>query len=81
MFDLVVKNGKLVIPRGGIIEGSIGVKDGKVAAILAPAEKVNAQKEIDVAGKYVLPGGIDPHSHPGYPGGSFTEALETETAS
>lgn len=81
MFDLIVKNGKLVIPNSGIIEGTIGVKDGKVNAILAPSEKVSAQKEIDAAGKYILPGGIDPHSHPGYPGGSFTEAMETESAS
>jgi dihydropyrimidinase len=78
--DLVIKNGKLVIPQCGITEGSIGVKEGRVAAILAPSEEVSAKKEIDVGGKYVLPGVIDPHSHPGYPKGTFDEAFDTETA-
>jgi len=80
-FDLLIKNGKLVIPRCGIIQGSIGVKDEKVAAILSPSEEASAKKEIDVGGKYVLPGIIDPHSHPGYPGGAFDEAFDTESAS
>ncbi|GAI88161.1 unnamed protein product, partial [marine sediment metagenome] len=83
-FDLLIKNGKLVIPQCGIIEGNIGVRGEKVAAILSPSEEVSAKKEVDISGKYVLPGIIDPHSHPGYPGtpyGSFYEAFGTETTS
>jgi len=83
-FDLLIKNGKLVIPQRGIIEGNIGIRGEKVAAILSPSEEVSAKKELDISGKYVLPGIIDPHSHPGYPGapyGSFYEAFGTETTS
>ena len=36
-FDLLIKNGKLVIPQCGIIEGNIGVRGEKVAAILSPS--------------------------------------------
>ena len=80
-FDLLIKNGRLVIPQCGIMQGSIGVRGEKVAAILSPSEEVSAKKEIDVGGKYVLPGIIDPHSHPGYPSGTFDEAFDTESAS
>ncbi len=83
-FDLLIKNGKLVIPQRGIIEGNIGIRGEKVVAILSPSEEVSAKKEVDISGKYVLPGIIDPHSHPGYPGapyGSFYEAFGTETTS
>ena len=34
-FDLILKNGALVFPGEGVRSGSIAVKDGKIAAILA----------------------------------------------
>lgn len=78
--DLVIRNGKLVIPHHGIVEGSIGVRGGKVAAILHPSEEVSANKEIDASGKYILPGVIDPHTHPGMPrGANYREWMGAET--
>jgi dihydropyrimidinase len=78
--DLIIKNGKLVIPKYGVIEGNLAVKDGKVIAILDYSSPISAQREIDAKGKFILPGVIDPHLHYGYGGIEFTEAFTTETA-
>lgn len=64
-FDLVVKNGKIVTPNE-IIEADLAVRDGKVAAIYMGELEVEAERIVDVSGKYVLPGGVDPHVHGGH---------------
>jgi len=79
--DTLITNGQVVIPNVGIVEGNLGIRGGKIAAILSKDQVLPADKEIDVEGKYVLPGIIDPHSHPGYPGGSFFQDFGTETTS
>lgn len=79
--DLIIKNGKLVIPRCGITEASIAIKQGKVVGILDSSERIKGKNEINAKGKLVLPGVIDPHLHYGYGGGDFAEAFTTETAS
>jgi dihydropyrimidinase len=59
-FDLVVRNGR-VATANEILEADVGARDGVIAAIgkgLAPAKR-----EIDAAGRWVLPGGIDSHCH------------------
>jgi dihydropyrimidinase len=62
--DLIIKGGK-VVTGAGIQSMSIGIKDGKIAA-LAPAETLTeAQQTIDADGKYVLPGLVDPENHLG----------------
>ena len=58
-FDLVIRHGKIVTPQG-IVTGDIGVRGSEIAAIgagLGPAKT-----EIDATGKYVMPGGVDPHA-------------------
>ncbi len=61
-FDLVIHNGKLVIPPD-IISSSIGVKDGKIAAIGLNLDRLPAKKTINAGGNYVLPGVVDPECH------------------
>lgn len=59
-FDLTVRNGR-VVTEGRIVEGDVGVRDGCIAAIesgLPPG-----LRDIDAAGRWVLPGGIDSHCH------------------
>ena len=77
--DLVIKNGKLVIPQYGVVEGTLAINKGKIVGIFDSAMKTSADKEIDAKGKYVLPGVIDPHSHVGYPKANFNKWMETET--
>lgn len=60
--DLVVKNAKMVSPRG-IVEAGVAVKDGVVVAVSRDIYLPNADNVIDAKGNYVLPGLLDGHSH------------------
>jgi dihydropyrimidinase len=58
--DLTIRNASIVNATL-TTRGDIGVRDGRIAVIadeLAPAAR-----DIDAAGRYVLPGGIDSHCH------------------
>jgi dihydropyrimidinase len=59
-FDLVVRNGT-VITASERMECDIGVRDGKIAALMSGLPK--AKTEVDAAGRLVLPGGIEAHCH------------------
>ena len=65
--DLVVKNGKIVSPTG-IVSAGIAVDKGKVVAIASEESLPSADKTIDAAGKYILPGVCDMHCHEDFPG-------------
>lgn len=65
-FDLLLQNGMLVFPGIGTRPGSVAVKDGKIAALLAPGETAEVTQVIDCAGRFVMPGLIDPHTHIGF---------------
>ena len=59
-FDTVIRNA-VVATAADVFEADLGIADGVVAALgrrLGPA-----RREIDAAGRYVLPGGIDTHCH------------------
>ena len=62
--DVVITNAVVMtVTHGNIKNGSIYVKDGKIAAV---GENVNAPAGaivIDAGGKYVTPGIVDSHSH------------------
>lgn len=66
-FDVLVKNGIVVGPEGER-HVDLGIRDGKVAALLTPQESdcCEAAEIVDASGKYVMPGAIDPHVHGGY---------------
>jgi imidazolonepropionase-like amidohydrolase len=62
--DVVIKNAiVMTVTHGNIKNGSIYIKDGRIAAV---GESVNAPTSatvIDAGGKYVTPGIVDSHSH------------------
>ncbi|MGA9416105.1 MAG: amidohydrolase [Terriglobales bacterium] len=62
--DVVIKNAiVMTATHGNIPNGSVYIKDGKIAAV---GETVNASADtlvIDAGGKYLTPGIIDSHSH------------------
>lgn len=64
--DLLLVNAIVVQPGVGVREGNIGIKDGKIAAIVAPDMDLKSAETIDCAGRWVMPGGIDPHVHFGF---------------
>ncbi len=65
--DLLLKNGTIVT-HDARMEGNVAVKDGKIAAILAEGQEVDSKRTVDVAGKYIIPGMIDTHTHVEDPG-------------
>jgi dihydropyrimidinase len=65
-FDLVVRNGTVVLPETDGVAVDIAISDGRIAALLAPGAAVEAKEVLDASGKTVLPGVIDVHLHLGH---------------
>jgi dihydropyrimidinase len=59
-FDLVIRGGRIAT-ASDVFEADIGVRAGRIAAL--GARLGPAMREIDAAGRWVLPGGIDSHCH------------------
>jgi dihydropyrimidinase len=64
-FDIVVRNGEIVIAAGSVGRADIGIAGGVVAQI---GGTLKGRQELDAAGKLILPGGVDAHVHLSYPG-------------
>ncbi|MFJ9539277.1 dihydroorotase family protein [Streptomyces sp. NPDC101225] len=73
--DLVVEGGRLVTPDG-VGDGTVVVRDGRIAALLAPHAPVPAGPRLDARDHYVLPGLIDSHVHFRIPGLEYKEDWE-----
>jgi dihydropyrimidinase len=58
--DLVVRNAR-VVTAADMYEADIGVAGGRIVALARGLPK--GAEEIDAAGRYVLPGGVDAHCH------------------
>ena len=76
MFDLIVKNVNVVTEKD-IFFGAVAVKDGKIAALIYDGDIPEAKETVDGKGYYLIPGGVDPHVHIRYPGGSHRETFLT----
>ena len=59
-------------------EGDVLVEDERIAAIGTRLD-IRADKSIDATGKYVLPGGVDVHTHLDMPFGGTTSADDFES--
>ncbi len=64
--DLLLENAQLVLPDVGVIRGAVGVKDGRIAALLAPGVHLPADRTVDCEGRWLMPGLVDPHVHFGF---------------
>src|SRR5450759_1337096 len=73
----LIKNGT-VVTATDLYKGDVLVEDEKIAVIGVSLD-VHADKVIDAAGKYLLPGGIDVHTHMDMPFGGSTSADDFET--
>jgi len=79
MYDLVFKDGEMIMPNVGVMRGSVAIRDGKIAAILEPGESASAHETIDCRDLWIMPGLIDPHTHIGF--GSNETDWQTESRS
>jgi dihydropyrimidinase len=59
--DLEICGGRIVTPDG-VIEGDLIVRDGRIAEISSSAGGPRPES-FDARGCFVLPGGVDPHTH------------------
>ncbi|MEM4970104.1 MAG: dihydroorotase family protein [Sulfolobales archaeon] len=64
-YDLVIVEGRLVIPGVGIIDGDIAINAGKIAAIGRSIDPKLGERVINANGLLIMPGIIDPHFHIG----------------
>ena len=64
MFDLILRNGTVVTPHGTSRQ-DVAISGEAISALTSPDAIDNTQtkRSIDVNGKIVMPGGIDPHVH------------------
>lgn len=71
-FSKRIKNGTLVLEHG-CEKADLGIREEKIAAVLAPESDLEGEEEIDASGLYVFPGGIDTHTHFFEPGADYRE--------
>jgi len=81
--DLLILNGHLIDPRGGV-DGArdLLLREGRVAAIESPGalREVRDAEVIDATGLVVAPGFVDIHVHLREPGQTYKETIATGTA-
>ena len=77
MPDLTLRNGTVVTPTG-LVRGGLTVTDGVITSIGADPELPRGDTDLDVAGRYLLPGLIDPHVHLGIGDGAGPEKLRRD---
>lgn len=84
---ILIKNGQVVSPQGAIA-ADVLVDGEKIVAVLTPGDTSlgnglasSADTVIDAAGKYVIPGGVDAHTHMELPfGGTYaSDTFDTGT--
>ncbi|MGW1256286.1 dihydropyrimidinase [Streptomyces sp. NPDC002513] len=85
MSSRTVIRGGLVVTASDEIHADVLTEDGRIAALAASgtpaAAAFTAERTIDATGKYVIPGGVDAHTHMELPfGGTFaSDTFETGT--
>ena len=77
-FDNIIK-GKNILTPGGLREGIILIKAGRIIDILPFVDNVDEGTLIDAGENLVMPGLIDPHVHINEPGRAHWEGFETAT--
>lgn len=87
MVSRTVVRGGLVITAADEIHADVLVEDGRIAALAAHGNPTaerwqeTADRILDATGRYVIPGGVDAHTHLDFPfGGTFSsDNFETGT--
>lgn len=63
--DLRLRGGRVFQHGAGLQDLDVLITDGVISGLVGPGTAVAAVSEVELGGKVVLPGGIDPHVHLG----------------
>src|SRR6202789_1595788 len=75
----LIKNGTCVTASDTFV-ADVWIEGGKIAALVAPGTELGtADHVIDAKGQYVIPGGIDAHTHMDMPFGGTTSSDDFES--
>jgi dihydropyrimidinase len=77
-FDTVIRSGTVVTATDTYL-ADVAILDGQIAAIGKNLPIENAGTVVEAKGRYVMPGGIDVHTHLDMPFGGTTSADDFET--
>jgi dihydroorotase len=77
-FDTVIRGGTIVTGTGRR-KADLAIRGGRIAAVVIPGMELEAAETIDAAGKHILPGAIDVHSHHREPGYTHKEDIVSAT--
>ena len=73
----LIKNGRIITAEQDYV-ADLFIDNGKIATV-GTSLNVSAEKTINASGKYVIPGGIDVHTHMDMPFGGTTSSDDFET--
>lgn len=74
-FDLVIRNGT-VATAAEVSSCDLGIVDGRIVAMAEGIARGSGRREIDAAGRLVLPGGVDAHCHFDQPTGDGSQMAD-----
>jgi dihydropyrimidinase len=77
-FDTIIASGTVVTATDTYV-ADVAVSGGSIVAVGKNLLRENTRQIIDAAGKYVMPGGIDVHTHLDMPFGGTTSSDDFET--
>jgi dihydropyrimidinase len=77
-FDTLIQGGT-VVTASDTYRSDLGIADGRIAAIAADLPRESARTVLSAKDAYVMPGGIDVHTHLDMPFGGTTSADDFET--
>lgn len=76
--DLAIR-GATLITATGRFPADVGISGGRIAAIVEPGAGLEADRTIEAAGRHLMPGAIDVHSHHREPGFTHKDDIITST--
>lgn len=79
-YDTAVLNGTVITADAGAVRCDIGIREGRIAALVDAISRSEAEEAVDARGKIVLPGAVDSHFHLGIYR-DLAQDVRSETAS
>ena len=77
--DIAIRGGT-VVGVAGSVRADIAIRGERISAIVEPGTPLDAERTIDAAGRHVLPGAVDVHSHHREPGFTHKEDIVSATS-